>query len=486
MKEKNVKRNYIYNVAYQMLVIITPLLTAPYIARVLGAERIGVFSYVTAVAAFFIIFATLGTSTYGQREVSYVQTDVKNRSIAFWNTLIFRCTSTAIFLLIYGIFIFLLHPTWMIIYIIQFIEILNVACDTSWFFQGIEEFGKIVGRNAIFRIINLIMVFTLIKDQDDLALYTFATAVITMMGHVSLWAYLPKYIHRVPRGDLAPFRDTKVIIGLFLPTIAVQVYQYLDKIMIKLIASDNAENGYYEQAMRITKMVLVLVTSMSTVMVPRIGRYFNEGNKEAIRTSMYKAYRFAWFLGLPLMCGLIGISSNFIPWFYGPGYEKVIVLLKIASGITVAIAINNVTGIEYLVPTKREKLYTKTVLVGAIINFCLNLILIPHLYSYGAAIASVCAEASIAAIQLVFIRRELDIITVLKSSVKYIIASVMMLALLLIMGSRLSNTIAVTFAMIVVGAAFYFGILTVIRDEFFLENAHLAIDKVLRILKIRK
>ncbi len=478
MKEKNVKRNYIYNVAYQLLVIITPLLTAPYIARVLGANGIGVFSYVTAIAAFFIIFANLGTSTYGQRETSYVQADIHGRSVVFWNTVIFRCTTTAIFLLIYGVFVFVLHPEWMIIYIIQFVEILNVACDTSWFFQGLEEFGKIVGRNAIFRLINLAMVFTLIKDENDLALYTAATAFITMAGHVSLWAYLPKYLGPVSRKELTPFKDTKIILGLFLPTIAVQIYQYLDKIMIGMFTEGNTENGYYEQAMRITKMVLVLVTSMSTVMVPRIGRYFKEQDKAAIKSSMYKAYQFAWFLGLPLMFGLFGIADNFIPWFYGPGYEKDIILLKIVSVITVAIAINNVTGIEYLVPTKREGLYTRTVLFGAVINCCLNLVLIPHLYSYGAAIASVIAEIVIAVSQIVYIRKELEVRKIIKPAGKYFVAGVLMLLLLTVEGRLLPNNILATFSQIVTGAALYFGLLVVFHDEFFIENAKIVINKI--------
>lgn len=480
MKEKNVKKNYMMNVAYQMLVIITPLLTAPYIARVLGADGIGVFSYVTAIAAFFIIFATLGTSTYGQREVSYVQEDEHGRSLAFWNTVIFRCTSTFVFLAIYGIFVAVLKPDWLIIYIIQLVEILNVACDTSWFFQGMEEFGKIVGRNAIFRIINLVMVFTMIKDEGDLALYTAATAFITMAGHVSLWAYLPKYLVHVDRSEITPYKDFKVILGLFLPTIAVQIYQYLDKIMIGIFTEGNTENGYYEQAMRITKMVLVLVTSMSTVMVPRIGRYFKEGDKEKIKKSMYQAYRFAWFLGIPLMFGLAGIADNFIPWFYGAGYERVNNLLKIVSVITVAISINNVTGIEYLVPTKREKLYTKTVLFGTVVNFCLNLVLIPRFYAYGAAIASVIAESVIAITQLVYIRREISITKVLSYACKYLVAGIVMYMLLGLESVYLMPTIGATFVMIVSGAACYFALLLLLKDEFFIENMHTVLRKIRR------
>lgn len=461
-----------------MLVIITPLLTAPYIARVLGADGIGVFSYVTAIAAFFIIFANLGTSTYGQRETSYVQFDKHARSVVFFNTLVFRWTSTIIFVIAFGILIAVLQPDFLIIYVIQIVEILNVGFDISWYFQGLEEFGKIVGRNAVFRLLNLAMVFTMIKSADDLALYTAMTAFITMAGHVSLWLYLPRYVEKVNKKELAPFKDVKVILGLFVPTIAVQIYQYLDKIMIKMFCNVNAENGYYEQAMRITRMVLVLVTSMSTVMIPRIGRYFKEGNKELIRACMYSAYRFAWFLGLPLMFGLAGIADNFIPWFYGDGYEKVNTLLKIVSVITVAISINNVTGVEYLVPTKRERLYTRTIFFGVIINICLNLVLIPRLQSYGAAIASVVAESAIAVIQLVYIRGELKISHVLRSASKYLIASALMYLLLIVEGQYLVPTILNTFVMILSGAAAYFALLVLFGDRFFIDNSKAVISKL--------
>ena len=295
-----------------------------------------------------------------------------------------------------------------------------------------------------------------------------------------MWAYLPKYLVHVDRSEITPYKDFKVILGLFLPTIAVQIYQYLDKIMIGIFTEGNTENGYYEQAMRITKMVLVLVTSMSTVMVPRIGRYFKEGDKEKIKKSMYQAYRFAWFLGIPLMFGLAGIADNFIPWFYGAGYERVNNLLKIVSVITVAISINNVTGIEYLVPTKREKLYTKTVLFGTVVNFCLNLVLIPRFYAYGAAIASVIAESVIAITQLVYIRREISITKVLSYACKYLVAGIVMYMLLGLESVYLMPTIGATFVMIVSGAACYFALLLLLKDEFFIENMHTVLRKIRR------
>ena len=183
------------------------------------------------------------------------------------------------------------------------------------------------------------------------------------------------------------------------------------------------------------------------------------------------------------MFGLFGIADSFVPWFYGDSYEKVKLLLKIVSLLTVAISINNVTGIEYLVPTKREKLYTRTVLIGAVINCCLNLILIPRFLSYGAAFASAVAELSIAGIQLFYVKNELDIKKIFAPAIKYLIAGVLMLALLLFEDRFIPSTIIGTLLRIVSGAALYFALLVVLVDTFFLENATIVINKVKKIIK---
>ena len=149
-----------------------------------------------------------------------------------------------------------------------------------------------------------------------------------------------------------------------------------------------------------------IVHFFGAVMIPRIGRYFSEGKKEEARELLYESFRFIWFLGLPLCFGLIGISSNFVPWFFGTDYMKVIPLLWILAFLIPIIGISNVIGIQYLITTTRENLLTRSVCFGAIINFLLNLIMIPIFYSIGAAITSVIAEMCISAIQLFYIRKE--------------------------------------------------------------------------------
>lgn len=146
----------------------------------------------------------------------------------------------------------------------------------------------------------------------------------------------------------------KIIISLFIPTIAIQIYTVLDKTMIGVITQDSFENGYYELAIKISKMVMAVVTALGTVMIPRIGYHFEQGETQRIRSLMYRGYRFVWFLGVPLCLGMIMVCGNFVPWFFGEGYEQVVPLLQILSFLILAIGINNVTGMQYMIPTKRQ------------------------------------------------------------------------------------------------------------------------------------
>ena len=236
-------------------------------------------------------------------------------------------------------------------YLILGFNILSVMANVTWFFQGLEEFRIIVIRNFIIKILSIIYIFLFVKDEGDVNTYVFGLAFFLLVSNISLWSKLPKYIVKLELKSIKPLKNIKTIISLFIPTIAIQVYTVLDKTMIGLITGDSTENGYYEQAIKISKIVLTIVTALGTVMIPRIGYYHAKGDVERVRYFMYRGYRFVWFLGVPLCFGLVGVSSNFVPWFFGDGYLKVIPLLSILGFLILAIGINNVTGMQYLIPT---------------------------------------------------------------------------------------------------------------------------------------
>lgn len=466
--EKSIKKNYIFNLTYQLLLLITPLITTPYVSRVLGADGIGTVSYAESIVSYFVLFATIGITTHGQREISYVQQSIEKRSIVFWNTKILEFVTSGLMLVVY--LLFTVSQDNSVIYIVFSCNIIAVFLDISWFFQGLEEFGKIVLRNVIFKLLNIAYIFIFVRTKNDLILYVVGITAFSALSNLSLWVYLPKYIAKVNRADIHPFKNFKVVLGLFIPTIAIQVYTVLDKTMIGIITQDSFENGYYEQALKISKMVLTIVTSLGTVMIPRIGYYFKENDKEKIRDLMYRGYQFVWFLGIPLCFGLIMVSSNFVPWFFGDGYDKAADLLKVLAFLILAIGINNVTGMQYLIPTGREKLFTITVLIGAGVNFCLNAVLIYFCQSVGAAIASVAAESTIAVVQIIMVRKELSPWEIVRRGWNYYVAGAVMVGALAVLNHYLTSGIFNTVIIVVVGACSYFAVLLILRDQFFMTN----------------
>ncbi len=481
MNNKSIKKNYIYNLSYQVLVLLTPLITTPYISRIIGADGIGEYSFANSIVSYFTLFAAMGIPTYGQREISYVQNDIEKRTIVFWNVKILEIITSSIALILY--IFFSVKQENATIYLILALSIISEMFNVSWFFSGMEEFGKIVFRNVIVKVINIGYIFSFVKSKEDLLIYIFGVVGFGMISNLSLWFYLPQYI-RFPQVEyIKPFGQIKTVLSLFVPNIATQIYTVFDKTMIGVITQNAFENGYYEQSLKISKMLLTVITALGTVMIPRIGYHFKQNNTDEIEKLMYRGYRFVWFLGVPLCFGLIAVSSLFVPWFFGSGYDKVGILLSILSFLIIAIGISNVTGLQYLMPTGRQNLLSISVIFGAVVNFCLNCVLITKYASIGAAVASVIAEFTVTIVQLFSVRKELSIKIIFRQGVNYYIAGAIMLGILFIIKPCFSATIISTFLFVGIGAVVYFIALILMKDEFLLSNTKTIIDRMLGKLK---
>lgn len=478
---KSIKRNYIYNLIQQILSLITPLITTPYISRVIGAEGIGTYSYASSIVAYFSLFAALGTASYGQREISYCQDDKERRTKVFWDNEALCIISTFICLVLYLIFCIFQKEN-KIVFIILSLSVVDVCLNISWLLTGMEEFGKIVLRNIIIKVISIAFIFIFVRSRNDFILYVLGLTLVSILSNISLWPFVKKFVDKPSFKELKPFENIKTVISLFIPTIAISIYTVLDKTMIGVFTKDASENGFYEQAIKISRIALMVVTSLGTVMVPRIGHHFEKHEDEIVRQYMYRSYRFVGLLGIPMCLGLLAVSSNFVPWFFGKGFEKVIPLIGILGFLIIAIGINNVTGVQYLIPTKRQNTFTKTVLIGAGVNFFANICLIPLYGAIGAAFASVLAESVIAITQLVIVRKELSSFRIIKDSAKYIISGVIMYCILLFIRKYFLPSILNTLILIFSGSFIYIALLFILRDTFFIEN----IKQITNRLRIRK
>ncbi len=460
---KSLKKNYIYNLIYQVVLVISPLITTPYISRVLGANNIGMYSYAESILTYFKMFAALGIGLYGQRELSYVRDDKSKRTHVFWETKLLEFTTSITALIIYLGFSIKQDNT--AIYMVLVFGLLAGMFDISWFFYGMEEVGKIVARNLIFKVLGIAYIFAFVKTSDDLLIYAFGNMFFMLISNLSLWLFLPKYISVPVWRDMHPLSKIKVSIALFLPTATTQLFAAIDKTMIGWLTVDSYENGYYEQALKIERLALTVVTSVAVVLIPRIGYYFSNKNQEMLEKYMYKGYRFVWMISIPLCFGLIGITTNLVPWFFGEGYEPVEPLMYVLSFLIIFMGINCISGSQYLIPTKRENKCTIIVWSGSIVNLCLNILFIPKLFAMGASIASLLAEIITMAIYFYVIRRELSVGKILVSSIKYWIAGGVMLIALLVLSNYLKPNIINTMILIVVGALIYGLVLIVEKDE---------------------
>ncbi|MCC8069522.1 MAG: flippase [Ruminococcus sp.] len=468
LKKKSVKRNYLYNLSYEILLLLTPLVTTPYVSRVLGAEGVGLYSYSSSVVSYFALFAVLGTVRYGQREISCMQDQLENRSKFFWEVEALTLFTTLLSIICFLTLVFIKGLP--LVYLVQIFTILSSFVDITWFFQGMEEFGKIALRNSVFRILSVISIFLFVNDANDTAIYALVMVLWVFLGHISLWFYLPEKISRPKMKELKPWRHFKPTLGLFIPAVAVSIYTVLDKTMIGIITGSNVQNGYYEQAYKLSRIMLTVITSLGTALLPRVAYNYENNNLKKAQEYIYKGYNVVWFLGTPMCLGLVGIARNFVPWFFGDDFIPAIPCMQLMSGLLIIVGISNITGYEYLVGTKRENLFTRSVICGAIVNFLLNLVLINTAGAFGATVATIIAESVIAGYQLFLVRNELQIPYILRISIKYLIAGGIMLIALMLENNILKSSILNTFVMIFTGCFIYFLILLILKDSFLISN----------------
>ncbi len=470
VQKQSVKKNYIYNLAYQMLAVIIPLMIQPYIARVLGAGEVGAFSYTTAITGYFALVGNLGIATYGQLRVAAFRNDKKKVSAIFWELALLRLLMMALSAAVFVLFIiFLARPENKRLYSVLIIQIMASAIDIAWLLQGFEEFKKIVLRNTLIKIVSVVLIFAFVKKQSDILIYALIMNGSTLLGNASIWYFTPSFVDRVPLRQLNLRRHLRSCIIYFIPTIATTFYLSLDKQMIKWFTDTSVENGYYEFAQRIEQMAVTVVTSLSIVTMPRMANLYNLNAIDRMRNRLEQTIRFILLIAIPMCLGMMSVTDYLVPLYLGAGFERSATLLKIFSLLIIVVGLNNAVGKQVLMPVGRQTNYNMSVILGAIVNFTLNLLLIPRLFSVGAVIASVAAETSILLAFIFFSRDYIRLSWILKASVRYLIAGAAM-AGAIALSRRWLNMSWKNLAIQVAGGGIIYAVtILLLRDAFALE-----------------
>lgn len=456
-----VLKNYLYNAGYQILALIVPLITAPYISRVLHPAGVGYNAYTNSIIQYFVLVATLGISIYGNREIAYVRDDPKKMSQTFWEIQILKIITTTVAYLAFVIFLHV-YDRYTVFLWIQSLNIISVALDVSWLYMGLEDFKRTVIKNTFVRLFSVVLIFTLVKKPSDVGLYIFIIAFSNIVGNLTLWPHLRKILVPVKLKSLHFGKHFLPTIGLFLPQIATSIYLQLNKTMLGVMMGTKF-SGFYQNSDNLVKMVLSLATSLGTVMIPHVSAAFSKGNKKNVFNLLYKSFDMLSVLAFAMMFGVAAIGKNLGPFFYGKGFAPVGTAMMIESIVIVLIAWSNTIGDQYLVPTNQIKPYTTSVILGAVVNLFANFLFIDWWGLPGAMWATVLSEFVVTGFQIWCVRKELELSRLFQNTFKYIIAGVTMFVPVFLMNIKLPTNILTLGLEVIVGVAIYVVMLFVLK-----------------------
>ena len=459
---------------YQILLIILPLITTPYISRVLGSEGLGTYTYTYTIANYFVLAAMLGVKNYGNRSVAAVRDDRKLLSRTFWEIyglqLLCSLTATAAYVVYVSAFV----REYQLI-ALQGIYVLSGLMDISWLFFGAEQFRVTVMRNIAIRLINLACIFLFVKSRGDLWLYTLIMTLGMVFSQGYLWMYVKRLVdwRRPKLRDLGKHMIPELI--LFVPIIAVSLYTMMDKVMLGAM-STMRQVGIYEGAYRILSIPTGVITALGTVMLPRMSNLAAKGKVKESERYIYNSMQFAMFLASGMMFGIAGIAEDFVPLFLGEEYHSCVLLIRVMAPTVPFIAWANVIRTQYLIPNHKDKSYIISVMLGAAVNLVVNALLIPRMQALGAVIGTVCAEGSVCISQTVMVRSKLKIARYLKDTGMYFVFGIVMFLVIQAVHGLKCETVLSLAVEIIAGG----GVYVVLSGTYFLLANR---DTAVRILK---
>ena len=392
-------KNYLYNLSYQILTIILPIITVPYVTRIFTSEDLGNYGFYNSIVSYFSLFAMLGIGIYGTKQIAAAR-DV---SSTFWNIYAIQLIASILALFVYVMTLLSIPKMSGIVPIILGIVLLTKMIDISWLFTGKEDFKKITLRNTMVKVAGVISIFTFIKSSEDLYLYIFLIVIFDFLGQFVMWIPAKKFIKR-------PSFDTKIIkknlhpiVLLFLPQVAISLYVVLDRTLLGLLGS-YSDVGIYEQGQKLTSILLTVVSSLGAVMLPRVANLLSERKEKEAQNMVRFSFILYNLIIFPMIFGLIAINEVFIKIFLGENFQDVKYVLYIIVFNIMFIGWTNILGYQVLVVRNKNKEFMLSTTIPAFVSVAVNIAVIPFFGYIGASITSVVVETLVFAIQWYYSR----------------------------------------------------------------------------------
>ncbi len=406
-RKKSLSVNFVYNAAYNMLNAIFPLITVPYLSRIIMADGLGKVNYAQNIVSWFVLFAALGIPRYGIREIALVKENNKLLNKTFSELFIINFISTVTTSLFYLLVIWYL-PYFLSrknLFLVAGIQLFFNIFNVDWFYQGLEEFTYITKRSFFVKIVSLVAMFVFVQSYEDYIIYALIQSMAIVGNYLFNFLHLRKYV----KLDVKKIKFRKHLSPIFVllsTQLAINIYALLDTTMLGVMTSDVIV-GYYTNCHKIISTIAVVTASLGGVMLPKLVRYNDENQINELKNLAQKALNIIIVICIPITIGLILISEDIVNIMFGSDFMPCIVTMQIFSPFILFTTVGNLYGTQLLMTFKKERALFVSVVLGAIVNILLNYMLIPSYLQNGAAFASVITECIVMIIQIVFVSKNI-------------------------------------------------------------------------------
>ncbi len=407
-KQASLKLNFLMNIILTLSSIIFPLITFPYVSRVLKPEAWGKVNLAVSFITYFSYFAQLGLPTYGVKICAKYRDDKEKLSRTVQELSIIGAIATVITYAALAVTIIIVpklaseKPLYLLVSSTLFFNLIGM----EWLYKALEKYTYITVRSLIFKFIALIGMFLLVKSKSDYVIYGGISVFAASASNVCNFIEARKYITFKPLGGYHFREHLKPLFILFAMTCASTIYTNLDTVMLGFMAT-NADVGYYNAAVKIKSLLVAVVTSLGTVLLPRASYYIEKGFFDEFKKISSKALNFTFVIAIPMIVYFTFFSKECIFFLSGTEFESSILPMQVIMPTLLFIGLTNILGIQILIPLGKERYVLYSTIVGALIDLVLNALLIPELKSTGAAIGTLVAEISVFIVQLILINKDI-------------------------------------------------------------------------------
>lgn len=393
----------LFNATYQVLLIILPIITMPILSRRLGTEGLGIYSYVFSIAQFLMILISVGMNPLRIRRIAQNKFNKDELNKEFWNLFIMQALIGLVITTIYFFAIFLFKIEYKELYYIQLIFLIGTTFDIAWFFQGIEQFAQVVIRNVIIKLLSVLLIILLVKNDKDLPLYVLITSASTVVGSLIFWLSLKNKISK-PNFSMPIFKSLwKPSLIILLPQVFMQVYTTLDKTVVGSLTT-NTELSYYDQSQKIARILLTLLSSLTIVMLPKMTGAIKNGDNDKVYMYTKKAFNYTLTFSLILFSIIFANTKEFVVWFFGPKFVPMTANMMIVSFIIILNPIGGIFSNQFALAMEKDKEYGIPLIIGSIVSLLGNYILVPIYNALGATIVLVFVELIVCLLRIVLIK----------------------------------------------------------------------------------